>query len=1327
MTNEYIESLAKELESEGVVSIDNSSIDFEEKRSNDVIDYMERQLNIKYSEEQKAILRHRGSSVILACAGSGKALVNGTKVLTIDGFKPIEEINIGDTTYNSHGIEQKVVGVYPQSTQHTIYDVILNNGLSIKCTEDHLWKVKDSSLKWSVIETEKMFRVLKSRRAEYLTLPSLGIYEYRPERAFTCSDSYVRVAIDEYLPDLEEFLELAVQGGINYESMAYDERVTRTYNRHLERYFDYIAEMKSYTNSNAYKIEFNREYNCFRIWRYLCIDYLDGCLNSIEASEMIEKACRVFGTTSKYYINAGGRIEKEPLRIVDIVETNEVRQSTCIKVDNDEGIFLAEDYIPTHNTTINTHLIAKRIQTREIQDTDKLIYATYNRAGMEEMQLRMEEILKKLGLRNRVQVRTIHSFFLSLIREFGITAGILSDAEKYRMIGEACKYAGYTPKEDEKTLILNVLSYQINNLVTSAKALAFSGSTMRDLELWQYDTIIGHYANAKQKQNKMDYDDMQSFLYLWLCKWCDSDNPQEREISRQVKEYCQFSYNDFYIDEAQDVSKMQFEILRAMMTNNDDKHKLTARLTFIGDDDQCLLPDTKILTNSGAKFIKDVTEKDRVKAYIGNNIVWFCAVDKVSKRQVKEEIIRITTERGREIRGTYNHIGFATFRDDRGFCNPLVEYAIVEYSNNGLYTIKGINKARLEDISKFMKYSCDRNMKLHINRVLDNEDEVCDVGIKNRLMEKYPNTWVDGDYSIKVSLFSSDKKNALGIQNSTIEIENSDYEGETELCEYKSMKLLEDNLDMLERVLGYKARRCAIIHGIEYDMVNFGAIVEGMYIPIVDDNGEIKHDRVVKVSREQYTGYVYDLRIDQSRNFVADGVIVHNCIYEWRGSSPSIIQSAGTEFNIRNFVLSSNYRCKSEIVDYATRGVVQNNMRFEKGMSSNDIGGKVSIALGGDSYCDIVKSSILALNQIKSWVQSGKRQSQIAVLARNNCHLTALNILLIWSGIYTDSTEDMKVTKSQLYKDIRMVMRLSEDCWDANTLWKNIWKFYRYTPRAVADMLCTIQNGCACTTKDTLALVLSCMGVKLKEQPKIDINSNLIGPIERKYIKDLKLRVNAELRSTLFMLYEAMCKETESIRFKLISNIFLSGQKEVCKTYDKYREIEGVFKILTDISTHKTDMNGLKDFLLMLEQYEKGSVGVMGDKVTLSTIHSAKGREWKNVIMFACDNAGHPNLESLRNLSYGASELELSDINAYIDEERRVFYVGNTRAKENLLIITCNKPSVFILEALGAEVGNSKIIYFAEYKNAILSEYYDTIKENINNPESKYYYNLDEI
>lgn len=91
---------------------------------------------------------------------------------------------------------------------------------------------------------------------------------------------------------------------------------------------------------------------------------------------------------------------------------------------------------------------------------------------------------------------------------------------------------------------------------------------------------------------------------------------------------------------------------------------------------------------------------------------------------------------------------------------------------------------------------------------------------------------------------------------------------------------------------------------------------------------------------------------------------------------------------------------------------------------------------------------------------------------------------------------------------------------------------------------------------------------------------------------------------------------------------------------------------------------------------EKSTLDSMHDKeaggnvVSLNTIHSTKGKEWGLVVIF--DACGNP-LGGARNAKVSSAEIE---------EERRVFYVGMTRAEQSLAIMTRNnRPSLFLWEA----------------------------------------------
>jgi DNA helicase-2/ATP-dependent DNA helicase PcrA len=99
-------------------------------------------------------------------------------------------------------------------------------------------------------------------------------------------------------------------------------------------------------------------------------------------------------------------------------------------------------------------------------------------------------------------------------------------------------------------------------------------------------------------------------------------------------------------------------------------------------------------------------------------------------------------------------------------------------------------------------------------------------------------------------------------------------------------------------------------------------------------------------------------------------------------------------------------------------------------------------------------------------------------------------------------------------------------------------------------------------------------------------------------------------------------------------------------------EVEGDLKILREIASRYKSINRmLQD--LTLDPPEKGVKKDREDRLTLSTIHSGKGLEWKHVFLIQANDIPY--------LRFGSKNVDF-------DEERRILYVALTRAKDNLVI-----------------------------------------------------------
>ena len=127
----------------------------------------------KLNKEQREAAEYiNGALLILAGAGTGKSLLNGSGVLTANGYVPIETLHIGDKVYGRDGELHNVIGVFPQG-QKEIWEIEFSDGAIIKCCEDHLWAYhtasrRDKHGQWQVATTKELSQMdLKRKRGQW--------------------------------------------------------------------------------------------------------------------------------------------------------------------------------------------------------------------------------------------------------------------------------------------------------------------------------------------------------------------------------------------------------------------------------------------------------------------------------------------------------------------------------------------------------------------------------------------------------------------------------------------------------------------------------------------------------------------------------------------------------------------------------------------------------------------------------------------------------------------------------------------------------------------------------------------------------------------------------------------------------------------------------------------------------------------------------------------------------------------------------------------------------------------------------------------------------
>lgn len=116
---------------------------------------------MEYNKQQQTIIDTTdGNMIVVACAGSGKALDNNTGVLTPHGYVSIGTIKVGDTVFDGTGKPTEVIAVYPQGKKQ-VYEVEDSHGNIIRCCGEHLWKFqtkyqRDHKYGWNTKTTQEI-------------------------------------------------------------------------------------------------------------------------------------------------------------------------------------------------------------------------------------------------------------------------------------------------------------------------------------------------------------------------------------------------------------------------------------------------------------------------------------------------------------------------------------------------------------------------------------------------------------------------------------------------------------------------------------------------------------------------------------------------------------------------------------------------------------------------------------------------------------------------------------------------------------------------------------------------------------------------------------------------------------------------------------------------------------------------------------------------------------------------------------------------------------------------------------------------------------------
>lgn len=366
-------------------------------------------------------------------------------------------------------------------------------------------------------------------------------------------------------------------------------------------------------------------------------------------------------------------------------------------------------------------------------------------------------------------------------------------------------------------------------------------------------------------------------------------------------------------------------------------------------------------------------------------------------------------------------------------------------------------------------------------------------------------------------------------------------------------------------------------------------------------------------------------------------------IYGFRGSEPGIMLGFPGEYNnCRQVILNTNYRCNNDIVNKAISLINHNKKRFKKDIIANKKSNKKVTLQSFDSLND-------ENNKIIELIKLIKRKdiySDIAIIYRTNFAALSLTRLLNDNDIPFIFKEKVKsIYKTPLSKDILSILDFAFKNNSRENFLRFMNKPVRYIPRNIID------------------------------DEKVNINE-LIKKLSDKYyvINNLKrLQFDLDRISSMDMFQAIMYIR----RQMLLEDYYL---KDAANKHTDINEVKNNLEILQETAGNARTYDLL---LEKIEEYESSLNSTDDNKkdgVSILTMHGSKGLEYKTVIIpDICEGY----IPSPKALSEDA-----------IEEERRMFYVAMTRAKENLFLMYTNKNGERIMtkSRFISEIKDLKII-----------------------------------
>jgi DNA helicase-2/ATP-dependent DNA helicase PcrA len=922
-------------------------------------------------------------------------------------------------------------------------------------------------------------------------------------------------------------------------------------------------------------------------------------------------------------------------------------------------------------TRVLTHRIAHLIRDRGVSPFEILAITFTNKAA-DEMKSRVAALVGPVA--NKMWVSTFHSACVRILRRDADLIGfprqftIYDQADAVRLTGYVIRDLRLDTKRFPPRAIHAAISAAKNDGVDPA---GYRQATQSIFERKIAD-IFQEYQDRLARAGAMDFDDLLGQTLRLL-----REHPDVLDHYRQRFKYV-------LVDEYQDTNRVQNDLVLLLAADH-------RNVAVVGDQDQCLPPGTMVATPTGARPIESLRAGDEVLGGGAADVAVRARVAAERSGRYEGRIYRIRAG-GHVLDGTPHHIvladvslepgRFVTYlmeREDRGFRVGLtksvrsvapgqeeqgIRVRINQEHADRAWVLR-VSESRAEaaywEAFHAATYGLPTSLFHGLGRNLVMDDtwldrlfaEVDTRRAAKQLMEDldlhpgFPHHRpANGGrrQTLNLTMFSDHRHGDVGyhriqwsscrpdiaeqLRRSGFPVRPGKLPGtsrvEVSRRSYREALALAHEM---AAAAGLEIQRRAVIGGKLYAFAPLAHLREGMHILVQGGDGEFVEQRVDEVEVQDYAGPVHDLDVEPLHTYLADGVLVHNSIYAFRGADMRNIVEFEDAFPDTTVVLlEQNYRSTQTILDAANAVIANNLSRKPKELWTETGSGDPIVRYHADDEVDEAQWVAREISRLHE--DEHMRWGEVAVFYRTNAQSRVLEEHLMRLGI------PYKVVGGTRF----------------------------YDRREVKDALAYLRAVINPTDEVSVKRVLNepKRGVGDTSVGRLDAwatahQSSFMDALRRADEAGVSGKAARGIEAFLTVLDEVADLAAGSPAPLLQALLDRSGYLEALEA-EHTIESEGRLENLAELVGAAEDFPTVDEFLEQVSLIsDQDELDDDPSFVVLMTLHAAKGLEFPAVFLIGLEDGVFPHLRSL-------TEPE------QLEEERRLAYVGITRARQRLYL-----------------------------------------------------------